>query len=204
MLTQPADPNQTCVVGNSSGTVGNADVTNVTVNCTSSSFTIGGTVDGLEGSGLVLELNGDNDLDIDGNGSFTFDETLDSGERYEVTVEEQPEDPSQACTVQGGTGIVGSSNVRDVRVTCADDRHSIGGTVSGLLGEGLELELNGDDDLDIDSNGSFTFDETLESGEHYEVTVEEQPEDPSQECTVANGVGTVTTTDVTNVVVSCQ
>jgi hypothetical protein len=204
VLTQPADPNQTCVVGNSSGTVGNADVTNITVNCTSSSFTIGGTVDGLEGSGLELELNGDDDLDIDRNGGFMFDETLESGDHYEVTVKEQPEDPSQVCTVQGGAGTVGSSNVRDIRVTCADDRHSIGGTVSGLLGEDLELELNGDDDLDIDSNGGFIFDETLESGDHYEVTVKEQPEDPSQVCTVTNGTGTVATTDVTNVIVSCQ
>ena len=104
----------------------------------------------------------------------------------------------------GGAGTVGSSNVRDIRVTCADDRHSIGGTVSGLLGKDLELELNGDDDLDIDSNGGFIFDETLESGDHYEVTVKEQPEDPSQVCTVANGTGTVASTDVTNVIVSCQ
>jgi hypothetical protein len=129
---------------------------------------------------------------------------LESGEGYNVTVKEQPEDPSQACTVQGGAGTVGSSNVSDIRVTCAVDRHTIGGTVSGLLGEGLKLELNGHDHLDIDSDGGFTFDETLESGDPYEVTVKEQPEDPSQECTVANGTGTVTTTDVTDVVVSCQ
>ena len=60
-------------------------------------------VDGLQGSGLVLRLNGGNDLSIASSGSFTFDAPLDSGARYEVTVAAQPVNLPQTCTVQHGT-----------------------------------------------------------------------------------------------------
>jgi hypothetical protein len=53
------------------GTVGNANVTNVVVTCRTRSFSIGGTVSGLQGSGLVLQKNGSDDIAIASNGQFT-------------------------------------------------------------------------------------------------------------------------------------
>ena len=55
--TQPTTPNQICTVANGSGTA-TANVTNVAVTCVLS-YTIGGTVTGVVGTGLVLENSSD-------------------------------------------------------------------------------------------------------------------------------------------------
>ena len=55
--TQPTTPNEICTVANGSGTA-TANVTNVAVTCVLS-YTIGGTVTGVVGTGLVLENSSD-------------------------------------------------------------------------------------------------------------------------------------------------
>src|SRR5208282_1069634 len=58
VLTQPSTPNQTCVVTNASGTVALGNITGISVTCadkTALTDTIGGSVVGLLGSGLVLQ-----------------------------------------------------------------------------------------------------------------------------------------------------
>ena len=81
------------------------------------SFTIGGTVDGLEGSGLVLDDIG-TELAAD-NGPFTFPSTRADGLPYDVTVKTQPSNPDQVCTVSHGTGTVTGADVTDIAVHCA-------------------------------------------------------------------------------------
>ena len=76
--TQPASPSQGCAVVNAAGTA-TANVTNVTVTCSTGTFSVGGSVSGLAGSGLVLRNNGGDDLPIASNGSFTFATELASG-----------------------------------------------------------------------------------------------------------------------------
>jgi uncharacterized delta-60 repeat protein len=82
-----------------------------------SSFTIGGTVDGLQGSGIVLDDIG-TELAVD-NGPFTFPGTRADGLPYDVTVKTQPSSPDQVCTVSHGTGTVTGADVTDVAVHCA-------------------------------------------------------------------------------------
>ena len=82
-------------------------------------YTVGGTVAGLTGSGLTLALNGGGNLTISGNGAFTFAGALAGGASYNVTVTTQPSTPRQVCTVSGGTGAVATANVTSVSVTCA-------------------------------------------------------------------------------------
>jgi len=79
---------------------------------------VGGTVSGLSGSGLVLADNGSDHLAITGNGSFTFPTPLANGATYDVSVFEQPGTPAQTCTVTGGTGIVANAAVTSVSVVC--------------------------------------------------------------------------------------
>src|ERR1700733_7488626 len=67
-------------------------------------FTIGGTVSNLAGSGLVFQNNGGNNLPVTANGSFTFTTAIDSGAAYAVTVLTQPSNPAQTCTVANGNG----------------------------------------------------------------------------------------------------
>jgi 6-phosphogluconolactonase len=81
------------------------------------SYTIGGTVSGLSGSGLVLLNNGGNGLTVSG-ASFTFTQPMTSGKPFNVTVAAQPTSPPQACTVADASGVVGSSDITSVSVAC--------------------------------------------------------------------------------------
>jgi environmental stress-induced protein Ves len=203
ILTQPDSPAQLCSVANASGTAPATNVTSVSVTCSAGSFTVGGSVSGLEGSGLVLQNNGADDLEIASNGSFTFATEIASGGAFEVTVLTQPGNPSQTCTVADGSGTVSSGDVRTVKVSCATNTFTIGGTVSGLAGSGLVLQNNGGDDVGVQSDGSFTFPTRIPSGSQFSVTVKTQPESPPQACSVQNGSGTVGAADVTNVTITC-
>ena len=82
--SQPTGEN--CVLGsNASGTI--TANTTVAVTCTASAFTIGGTINGYAGTGLVLQDNGGNNLTVNqGATSFTFAGTLAMGATYSVTV----------------------------------------------------------------------------------------------------------------------
>ncbi len=87
--------------------------------------------------------------------------------------------------------------------TTSDATFTIGGNVTGLVGGGLVLQNNDGDDVHIDANGAFAFPTALRSGSAYAVGVETRPSQPSQTCTVTGAAGTVSTSNVTNVMVSC-
>ncbi len=167
----------------------------------SSTFTIGGTVTGLTGTGLVLQDNGGDNLTITASGSFTFATAIASGKPYIVTILTQPTTPAQTCTVANGSGSA-TANVTTIQVACAIPTLSIGGSVSGLQGTGLVLQDNGGDNLTINASGNFTFPTLLLPKATYKVTVLTQPATPAQACTVTNGSGTASAS-VTNVQVVC-
>jgi len=182
----------------SSGSGGNSGGSN-------STFTIGGTVSGLAGTGLVLQDNGGDNLTITASGAFTFNTAIASGKTYAVTVLTQPSNPAQTCSVASGSGTA-TANVTTVVVTCTTNAvtATIGGTVSGLVsGTSVILQDNGGDSLTITANGAFTF-KTPVTGptDAYAVTVLTQPTSPNQICTVANGSGNASA-NVTNVAVTC-
>jgi hypothetical protein len=205
VLTQPTSPNQTCVVTNGSGTVAGANVTNVSVVCTTTTYTIGGTLSGLAaGATVVLRNNGGNDLVASGNGGFAFGIPLADGSPYAVTVFTQPTTPNQICVVTNGSGTVAGANVTNVSVVCTTNTYTIGGTVSGLAtGNVVVLRNNGGNNLTVAANGSFTFSTPVTDGGAYAVTVLTQPTSPNQTCVVTNGSGTVAGANVTNVSVVC-
>ena len=195
---------ETCTVTAGSGTV-TKKVTTVKVACKASSttFSIGGTVSGLNASTSVTLLdNGTNSLKVTANGSFTFTTKLASGATYNVTVETEP--TGETCTVTNGSGTVGTANVTNVAVACAASAtFSIGGTVSGLNSStSVTLLDNGTNSLKVTANGSFTFTTKLASGATYSVTVGTEP--TGETCTVSNGSGTVGSANVTNVAVACS
>src|SRR6266705_3458160 len=150
VLTQPTNPSQSCVVTNGSGTVGSANVTNVSISCTTNTFTVGGTVSGHNGTGLTLRLNGTTNLAVAGNGPYAFGAIAD-GSAYSVAVFVQP--IGQTCTVANGSGTLAGANVTNIAVSCATNTFTIGGSVSGLSGTGLVLRNNGGDSLPVSANG---------------------------------------------------
>ena len=174
--TQPASPSQTCTVASAAGTA-TANVTSVTVTCSTGTFSVGGSVSGLEGSGLVLRNNGGDDLPIASNGSFTFATELASGSAFAVTVATQPTRPSQTCTVADASGTIGGGDVRTVKVTCSTNKYTIRGTVSGLQGQGLVLRNNGGDDVGVQTDGGFAFPTQIASGSGYRVEVKHASHD---------------------------
>jgi len=203
ILSQPSGPSQTCSVANGSGNISGADVTNVSVTCSTAQFSVGGSVSGLLGTGLVLQNNAGDNLAIGADGSFSFATALDDGSTYSVSVFSQPASPSQTCSVSNGTGTLAGANVTDVAVSCVTNQFSVGGSVSGLLGTGLVLQNNAGDDLAISADGSFSFATALDDGSAYNVSVFSQPTSPSQTCSVSNGAGTLAGSDVTDVAVTC-
>jgi hypothetical protein len=97
------------------------------------------------------------------------------------------------ATVLWGCG--GSSAVP---TTTAPLTYSIGGTIAGLSGT-LILQNNGTDNLSVSSDGSFTFDVSLQPNAAYHVTIATQP--ANQVCSVRNGSGTATAAVATVTVV---
>ena len=148
------------------------------------SFTIGGSVSGLSGNGLVLQLNGAADLSISANGKFNFSKPLAKGSAYSVNVKSSPSSPiKQTCTVSQGSGTVGGAAVNNIAATCVTNTFAVGGTVIGLSGKGLVLQLNGTNDLAIAKNGKFTFPGIrLPDGSDYSVAIKTMP--AKQKCLI--------------------
>jgi Galactose oxidase, central domain len=167
-------------------------------------FTVGGNIQGLTGTGLVLLDNGKDSLTVAaGTTKFTF-ATAVSG-AYAVTVQTQPSSPAQTCAITSGSGTA-TANVTSVAIACTTNpvTATVGGTISGLdPGASVILENNGGDALTLSANGPFTF-KTPVTGptDAYAVTVNTQPTTPNQICTVTSGSGTASA-NVTNIGVAC-
>ncbi|MEM6533951.1 MAG: hypothetical protein AAF654_15125 [Myxococcota bacterium] len=198
--TTPTAPSQACSVSGGTGTLAGADVT-VTVSCTTNTFTVSGTIDGLAGNGLVLQNNAGDPLAVSGPGSFAFEfsDALEDLGAYAVTVATQPSAPSQTCTVANGSGTLAGAPVTNVAVTCTTDTFAVGGTVSGLAGSRLTLNLNDTESLSVSADGPFAFG-ALADGSPYAVTVDAQP--AGQFCMVTDGSGTLDGA-ANNIAVSC-
>ena len=89
----------------------------------SPSFTVGGTVSGLAGFGLTLEIQSGSSLTplrVGADGAFRFSfPRLFGGNAYEVRVRTQPVNPAQVCTVLNGSGVVENADITGVQVQCA-------------------------------------------------------------------------------------
>src|SRR5690606_34680227 len=75
-------------------------------------FTVGGSVAGLEGTGLVIEeaTTGARVMP-EGDGDFTFDYQFPQGTAYNVRIASNPTNPIQTCWVNNPAGTVAGGNV---------------------------------------------------------------------------------------------
>src|SRR5512135_3285396 len=87
-------------------------------------YTIGGSVSGLNGS-MVLQDNGADNLTVAVNGPFTFPTAVAYNKPYAVSIQSQP--IAQYCTLANAGGTV-SGNVANVALACANLFGSIQGT----------------------------------------------------------------------------
>ena len=81
---------ETCSVASGAGTIAAANVANVVVTCSDQAYTLGGTLSGLNGSGLIL-ANGADTLPISsGATTFAMPAQVAYTASYDVTVKTQP------------------------------------------------------------------------------------------------------------------
>lgn len=162
-------------------------------------YTIGGTVAGLNGGGLVLQDDGGDNLPINaGASTFSFSTSVPQAGLYSVTVLMQP--AGQTCVVANGSGSA-TGKVSDIAVTCTS-LETITGTIVGLANPGLVLQDNGGDSLTIASTATnFTFPTPVASGGAYLVSVLNQP--LGETCTLTNGSGNANAA-ITNITVTCS
>lgn len=130
VTTQPAhqrcDPGVPAggIYANNADTAGRLQTIDIAIACVINEYTVGGTITGLTGAGLVL-ANGST------GGTYTAETpatppsttpityalpTVKFGTTYGITVTRQP--AGQVCTIVNPTGTMGDANVTNVNVTC--------------------------------------------------------------------------------------
>ena len=123
VVTQPIS--DFCVAGSFSVVPGTY-IDDVPVTCHPYVYTLGGTVAGLKGSGLVLTNNGTT-LAVNANGPFLFGPPLLAiAQTYSVSVATQPSNPTQYCIVQNSSGTITGANVTSPAVNCSTPRFAFG------------------------------------------------------------------------------
>ncbi len=166
----------------------------------SSEYEIGGTVAGLQGSGLILELNAIEDLAISSSGDFKFSTKLSSGSKYSVIVKQHPSSPNQYCDVSNGNNSGLFSTISDIRIECGLPRFFLGGNITGLSGT-LILQNNGSDTSSFTTNGAYNLNSKVPDLSSYSVTIASQP--AGQTCFLVSNIGTIASNDVTTIDVNC-
>jgi hypothetical protein len=124
-----------------------------------------------------------------------------------------PADAGNDVTVPADTGAdvaldVGTDSTEPPEASMPDASeasvvdYTVGGSISGLIGMGMQL-ANGGNTLTLASGATqFTF-PAQPDGSAYAVTVMTPPAMPSQACTVMNGSGNVAGAKVGNVMLVC-
>lgn len=119
-------------------------------------------------------------------------------------------DKSLTLTLSAPAGCASLGSQSTATLTIMDDDRplpppsgfTVGGTLSGLAGSGLEL-INFGATVTPSGDGPFAFTTLYSDGLPYEVHVTTQPTNPDQVCSVTNGAGNISGADITNVVVDC-
>jgi hypothetical protein len=195
-----------------------------------SSYTIGGTVTGLQYGPLVLVTNGmevsiDPKKDSGGNfvTTYSFPKQLDYGEAYNVTLKQTGTDaaglpvyqqpPHQLCGPSAEPGnrtsdTAGRLSVINAAFVCQLATHSIGGKISGLAADGLVLNNGSDSTAAIVKDATtgaypttFTFATPVTYGQTFGVTVLQNP--TGQTCTIKNGAGKMDDVAIVTIEVTC-
>ncbi|WP_081259543.1 family 43 glycosylhydrolase [Burkholderia territorii] len=198
-------PGQTCSVADSLGSgVGvTANIASIRIRCSTNSYRIAGTVNGLSsGQQVTLLNNGADALTLKTNGTFAFATPVAYRGSYQITVGTQP--TGQTCTVVNGRSADGgvTSEITSLQVMCSNHSYQVGGTLSGLRsGQMVLLSNNASDTLALRENGSFVFSVPVVFGGNYHIAVGGQP--AYQTCMVSGGDGFGVAGNVSSIRVTC-
>ncbi|MDH5376749.1 MAG: hypothetical protein OEX00_00325 [Gammaproteobacteria bacterium] len=211
---QPQNRLQYCEPKNNSGRIDGLNITNIEIHCVTESFPISGTINGLSGSGLAIQVNDGEIVTLSESGieTFAFSSPLPSGDSYKIKVVTPPTNPSQACIVNKGNGDIIDSAIEDVEISCFTNQFTISGVASGLEGTGLKLKntvkntdgiIKGEQYITVSGN-EFGFSSPVLSGWSYNLSIAEQPQFPFQSCNITQQAsGTISDGDVNSVSIAC-
>jgi predicted SpoU family rRNA methylase len=194
-----------CTVINGTGQMkGDSSVTNIQVNC-APNVPVGGALTNLDsGKSISLSLNDVPQTVISANGDFVLSSLAVNAQPYTVKVYFPP--AGQVCTVLNATGTADINNLaasKNLAVNCIPGVQ-IGGSLAGIkVGKFITL-INGTDERTLITDGPFSMTFSVLDGADYDVKVKTQP--VGQTCTVSNGIGKATLTNVSaanNVSVTC-
>jgi hypothetical protein len=202
-VTVTAQPvGMTCSVTSGSGIMPAVNVSNVAVVCSDQSYSLGGSINGLNFGGLKLTDGTDTVTVTAGATSFSFPTLVAFTSAYAVTVANQP--TGQTCTPSNNSGHMGAAAVTNVVITCADLAYTLGGSINGLgPATGLVLTDGTDHQHVMAGATSFSMYTGLAYQSPYTITVETQPLAPGVNCSVTNGSGTMPANAVSSVQVNC-
>lgn len=163
-----AQPNQeTCSVSNGVDTMPAGAVSNVTVACSTTTYTIGGSVSGLTRSGLVLLDNAADATSIAANATqFSMHTGIAYGGAYDVTVGTQPYGIDLACAPSSGSGTA-TGPVSNIAVSCSSVATPIQKVLEQYFSSlaGVAVDANGN--VFVSDSGNNEVDEIPYSGGTY-------------------------------------
>jgi hypothetical protein len=205
----------TCSISNASGTMSSSGITNVSVNCSPISYSVGGSISGLNASGLILQ-NGSDTLSIgSGSNSFTLPTALAYGGNYSISIASQPS--GESCSVANSNGTIVGSNISTVAVTCAPiPLYSVSGVVNhSNCFTNSNTQCSGDLILSLGSQtipfanlsgqGSqltFSFPNAVAAGGSFQILATTKP--INIDCAFTNASGVNVNSNITNVVITCS
>lgn len=215
LMVKDTTTGEVCSIQNGSGVMGTQDINNVTVICSGQGYSVGGSVSGLTGSGLVVSNQYDETkLSIAaGATQFVTPKVYAENGSYNLGISTQPS--GQFCTLSTPTnssqsqtqvyGSVGSNDINDLVINC-QEAHSITGTIQGLADNGLSVTTTGfsvskqnyaDRGVNLINFGMVA------KGQAYSISIARQPSD--LRCVIAQGQqGVMGSADINNVVIQCQ
>lgn len=128
-------PELSCTVTNGNGTVTDANVSNVMVDCVPAAGFVQFSVTGLQSpTPLVVQIDGsalsatplaNRQVNAADNGSYSFAAAVPIGSTYNVSVAQQP--ANYVCTVSNGSGTFSLNGTPLVRIDCAPPLYVISG-----------------------------------------------------------------------------
>jgi hypothetical protein len=171
---------------------------------------LGGSVEGVTLPGLVLQNKGGPELKVEPFAStFVFPDLIANNTEYDITIKSSPSNAN--CEMVNGKGK-SSYGVRLMGVRCTLKPHDVKGKIVGLTTGPLVI-INGTYRRIIPANAT-TFNLITESDDKktkfgevgetqaYGLSVLQQP--PGLTCRIDNAVGIMGTTDVDNVLITCN
>ncbi|WP_026354615.1 hypothetical protein [Massilia niastensis] len=178
-------------------------------------FTVAGTIGGLVYPDLVL-INGGTRINVAPPAkagdpvTFAFPNKLEYGDEYHVLIDRQPQ--HQTCEFPGtftndliNKDTAGRLARINVIVNCFINDFAIGGKISGLTVDGLQLANGSTTGILTLTKNATTFDYAMPLevpyNVSYGVTVVKQPD--GLVCTVSNPTGVMGDAPVTNINVNC-